>query len=67
VVRAPEAWQRQLSALINLQQNAPAEAAGVSRLVWLVAFDPRFGLTAVEVREQSAMRAAAGARAAPWA
>ena len=48
-----EAWQRQLSALINLQQNAPAEAIGsVSRLVWLVAFDPRFGLTAVEVREQ---------------
>jgi len=48
-----EAWQRQLGALIKLQQSVPAEAAGKgSRLVWLVAFDPRYGLTEVEVREQ---------------
>ncbi|OYO31396.1 DEAD/DEAH box helicase [Janthinobacterium sp. PC23-8] len=48
-----EAWQRQLSALINLQPGAPSDAPGsASRLVWLVAFDTRYGLTAVEVREQ---------------
>ncbi|KAB8041189.1 DEAD/DEAH box helicase [Janthinobacterium aquaticum] len=48
-----EAWQRQLGALIKLQQDAPVEETGKgSRLVWLVAFDPRYGLTEVEVREQ---------------
>ncbi|CDG80754.1 DEAD/DEAH box helicase [Janthinobacterium agaricidamnosum] len=48
-----EAWQRQLSALINLQQQAPAEAAGNSaRLVWMIAFDPRHGITEIEPREQ---------------
>ena len=48
-----EAWQRQLSALINLQQGAPAEAdTKVARLVWLVAYDPRYGITEIEPREQ---------------
>ena len=50
-----QAWQRQLTALINLQQGAPAapDSAGpASRLVWLVGFDPRHGLTEVEAREQ---------------
>jgi SNF2 family DNA or RNA helicase len=47
-----EAWQRQLSALINLQAPAPAEAPGSTRLVWMLSFDQRHGLTAVEPREQ---------------
>ncbi|MGV7208274.1 DEAD/DEAH box helicase [Oxalobacteraceae bacterium A2-2] len=46
-----EAWQRQLSALINLQQPAPAER-GATRLAWMLSYDPRYGLTAIEPREQ---------------
>jgi len=47
-----EAWQRQLSALINLQAPQPAEAPGSTRLVWMLTFDQRHGLVAVEPREQ---------------
>jgi SNF2 family DNA or RNA helicase len=48
-----EAWQRQLSALINLQQGAPADTpANASRLVWTLGFDPRHGITELEPREQ---------------
>ncbi|MDC8758013.1 DEAD/DEAH box helicase [Janthinobacterium fluminis] len=49
-----EAWQRQLTALINLQQGAaPAVADGKnSRLVWLVGHDARYGITELEPREQ---------------
>lgn len=47
-----EAWQRQLGALINLQQHALDTPAKASRLVWMVAFDPRHGITEVEPREQ---------------
>ena len=50
-----EAWQRQLTALINLQQDAPPASAGagkVSRLAWLISFDARHGITTLEPREQ---------------
>ncbi|WP_228894113.1 SNF2-related protein [Pseudoduganella aquatica] len=47
-----EAWQRQLSALINLQQGAPDTASGEARLVWMITFDPRHGITEIEPREQ---------------
>jgi len=49
-----EAWQRQLSALINLQQQAPAveASAGATRLVWLIGYDARHGIGAIEPREQ---------------
>ena len=48
-----EAWQRQLSALINLQQAAPVETpSNASRLVWLLDFDPKRGISALEPREQ---------------
>ena len=45
-----EAWQRQLTALINLQQNAPAEG-NPSRLVWMIKHGPR-GIVHLEPREQ---------------
>jgi hypothetical protein len=48
-----EGWQRQLSALINLQQDAPAAARGASsRLVWLIAYDAQYGDIEIEPREQ---------------
>ncbi|WP_317203137.1 DEAD/DEAH box helicase [Janthinobacterium sp.] len=48
-----EAWQRQLSALINLQQGAPAESDNkLSRLVWLITYNPDHGIAEVEPREQ---------------
>nr|WP_315216100.1 DEAD/DEAH box helicase [uncultured Duganella sp.] len=47
-----EAWQRQLSALINLQQPATADAAGATRLVWQLTYDNRHGLTDVAPVEQ---------------
>jgi hypothetical protein len=31
-----EGWQRQLTALINLQQPASGDSAGSTRLVWLL-------------------------------
>ncbi|MEC5162832.1 MULTISPECIES: DEAD/DEAH box helicase [unclassified Janthinobacterium] len=52
-----EAWQRQLSALINLQPQggagAPAQVDGKSsRLVWLIGFNERDGVSEIEPREQ---------------
>jgi hypothetical protein len=47
-----EAWQRQLSALINLQQPAAADAPGATRLVWQLTYDNRHGLTDVAPVEQ---------------
>ncbi|HEV7814896.1 MAG TPA: DEAD/DEAH box helicase, partial [Janthinobacterium sp.] len=51
-----EAWQRQLTALINLQGPAAAAdnsgGAGVSRLVWMLHFDPRSAAIELEPREQ---------------
>ncbi|SFV03834.1 DEAD/DEAH box helicase [Pseudoduganella namucuonensis] len=47
-----EAWQRQLTALINLQQAAPDAAGGETRLVWMITYDPRHGVTEIEPREQ---------------
>jgi SNF2 family DNA or RNA helicase len=49
-----ETWQRQLTALINLQQGPAAgtvQGQG-SRLIWTLAYEPRYGLTEVEPREQ---------------
>jgi hypothetical protein len=46
-----EGWQRQLAALINLQQ-APQIEGNPSRLVWIVDYDPRHGVTHLEPREQ---------------
>jgi SNF2 family DNA or RNA helicase len=47
-----EAWQRQLSALINLQQGGGNDSGGEARLVWVINFDTRSGITEVEPREQ---------------
>jgi len=47
-----EGWQRQLTALINLQQPSAPEAAGSTRLVWQLSWDPRHGLTDVVPIEQ---------------
>ncbi|MYM93861.1 DEAD/DEAH box helicase [Duganella vulcania] len=47
-----EAWQRQLTALINLQQPAAVDAAGSTRLVWMLNYDNRHGLTDVAPVEQ---------------
>jgi hypothetical protein len=46
-----EGWQRQLAALINLQQ-APQIEGNPSRLVWIVDYDARHGVTHLEPREQ---------------
>jgi superfamily II DNA or RNA helicase len=50
-----EGWQRQLTALINLQQPEGAVATGAgkaSRLAWLLEFQPRWGITEVTPVEQ---------------
>ena len=47
-----EAWQRQLTALINLHQPAAPEQSGAVRLAWMLVYDARHGLTEVEPREQ---------------
>jgi SNF2 family DNA or RNA helicase len=48
-----EGWQRQLSALINLQQEAPAAGTGhSSRLIWMIGYDAQYGVSSVEPREQ---------------
>ncbi|MBY0239082.1 MAG: DEAD/DEAH box helicase [Burkholderiaceae bacterium] len=47
-----EAWQRQLTALINLQQAAPAAAVNETRLIWMLSFDAAIGITEIEPREQ---------------
>jgi len=46
-----EAWQRQLTALINLQQGA-GHSAGESRLVWIISLGARHGISEIEPREQ---------------
>jgi SNF2 family DNA or RNA helicase len=46
-----EPWQRQLSALINLQQ-APAADSSPSRLAWLLHFNGESGISDLEPREQ---------------
>ena len=64
-----EAWQRQLSALINLQQDAPGRSIG-QRLAAGVAGGVRPALWSRrpwKCANRNATRAAAGARAAPWA
>jgi superfamily II DNA or RNA helicase len=45
-------WERQLSALINLQPALNKDAVAESRLVWQIRFDPRYGVTELEPREQ---------------
>jgi SNF2 family DNA or RNA helicase len=47
-----EPWQRQLNALINLQPPVNVESVKESRLVWLIGFDPTYGVNAIEAREQ---------------
>ncbi|NRR29918.1 DEAD/DEAH box helicase [Oxalobacteraceae bacterium] len=47
-----EPWQRQLAALINLQQPQVQETSTASRLVWLVSYDVHLGLGEFEPREQ---------------
>ncbi|PWF41215.1 DEAD/DEAH box helicase [Massilia glaciei] len=48
-----EAWQRQLNALINLQPAVNVEAAvKETRLIWLIKFDPTYGVQDLEPREQ---------------
>ncbi|GGB96341.1 DEAD/DEAH box helicase [Pseudoduganella buxea] len=46
-----EAWQRQLAALINLNQDAPPPA-GETRLAWMLVYMPGVGITEIEPREQ---------------
>jgi len=46
-----EAWQRQLTALINLQQGVP-DSGGETRLVWVISLGARHGIAEVEPREQ---------------
>ena len=53
-----QGWQRQLTALINLQQAPPPENHA-SRLVWIIDYAARHGVTHLEPREQK--RGARGA------
>ena len=47
-----EPWQRQLNALINLQPAVNVEAVKESRLVWMIGYDPKWGVNSIEAREQ---------------
>jgi superfamily II DNA or RNA helicase len=47
-----EPWQRQLNALINLQPAVNVEVVKEARLVWLLKFDPVYGVQQIEPREQ---------------
>jgi hypothetical protein len=47
-----EPWQRQLNALINLQPAANVEVVRESRLVWMIGYDPNWGVSSIEAREQ---------------
>jgi SNF2 family DNA or RNA helicase len=47
-----ENWQRQLNALINLQPAVNVAQVKETRLVWLIKFDPNYGITELEPREQ---------------
>jgi hypothetical protein len=53
-----QGWQRQLTALIKLQQTPKLEG-NPSRLVWIIDYDARRGVTHLEPREQK--RGARGA------
>jgi superfamily II DNA or RNA helicase len=46
-----EAWERQLAALINLQQGGAA-SGGETRLVWAISYGERQGIAEIEPREQ---------------
>ncbi|WP_338768379.1 DEAD/DEAH box helicase [Massilia sp. METH4] len=46
-----EGWKRQLDALINLHQGAPA-AVSETRLAWMILWSDRTGITELEPREQ---------------
>jgi len=46
-----EAWQRQLAALINLNQGMGGDA-GEARLVWTINYSTHVGVTEIEPREQ---------------
>jgi superfamily II DNA or RNA helicase len=47
-----EPWERQLNALINLQPAVAVEVVREMRLVWLVKYDPHYGVCELEPREQ---------------
>jgi len=47
-----EPWQRQLNALINLQPPLNVEAVRETRLVWMIKYDPHYGVQELEPREQ---------------
>ena len=47
-----EAWQRQLAALINLQQGGASDGGAETRLVWAISYGERQGITEIEPREQ---------------
>ncbi|HEU4853212.1 MAG TPA: DEAD/DEAH box helicase [Telluria sp.] len=50
-IEREEPWQRQLNALLRLQDDAAPEVVRESRLVWLLRFDPHYGVE-LEAREQ---------------
>ncbi|KRB97114.1 SNF2-related protein [Duganella sp. Root198D2] len=61
-----EAWQRQLAALINLQQGGP-ESGGEMRLAWAISYGERQGIAEIEPREQKRDARGAWGKARPVA
>jgi len=47
-----EDWQRQLTALINLQQPASSDSLNTARLAWLLSYHDRYGLQEISAVEQ---------------
>jgi superfamily II DNA or RNA helicase len=47
-----ESWERQLNALINLQPAVNTPVVRETRLAWLLQYDPHYGITEIEPREQ---------------
>ncbi|MEO7581156.1 MAG: SNF2-related protein, partial [Massilia sp.] len=47
-----EPWERQLNALINLQPAVNVDTVKESRLVWMISYDPAYGVRDIEAREQ---------------